>query len=336
MINLSKWGRLWAALFLVAGTAQAHGVRTDVRISLDTPKIAGLVIELHQGDIAPQLVLENRSGKMLEILDAQARPFLRIGNGQVEANVHSAEWQASLNPVAVAQRKSASNAPKWLRIRGEPSYGWFDTRLNTETIQIPQAIVAVGEPVPLARWQIAAVFDGKPLDIQGQFIYQPPLRGIVQAVMRSARELAPGITVALAPGNPPALFLQNHGKQTVHVLDTQGQAFLSIGPDGVRADTSSAAWRAASGIPPDRMSKCGEAARTPQCEPPPQKKSGWQKISAARSTTWLEPRLQYHGAPPADPAQRQTLDAWHLPLQAGQQKIEIYGEYQWIPAPRPR
>lgn len=310
-------GRIAASfLFLLPLATHAHGVRTDIRITLDAPKIAGLIVELHQGDIAPQIVLENRSGKILEILDTAGRPFLRIGPKQVEADVVSHDWKASLNPIERPARIAVPPKPKWRTIRKEPSYGWFDSRLDSEPILIPKPVVAVGKPVKLQDWVIAARLDGKPFGIQGQFVYQPAPQGSVQVVMRSAKALAPGIALMLASGVTPALLIQNRSAQTVSVLDAKGQAFLRIDSQGVRADTSSAAWQAASAVPAH-----------------PQQKAGWQKVSTAKNFSWLEPRLKYRGPAPKDPAKPQTLGEWRLPLLIEQQRIEVSGVYQWVPAP---
>ena len=319
--NLSRFFvvlRMAAGYFLclLPLATHAHGVRTDIRITLDAPRIAGLTVELHQGDIAPQIVLENRSGKTLEILDASGRAFLRIGPKQVEADVVSHDWKASLNPIERPARVGAPQKPRWRTIRKEPSYGWFDSRLDSAPIQIPKPVVAVGKPVKLQDWVIAARLDGKPFQIQGQFVYQPAPKGSVQVVMRSAKVLAPGIALMLASGVTPALLIQNRSAQTVSVLDAKGQAFLRIDSQGVRADTSSAAWQAASAIPAH-----------------PQQKAGWQKVSVAKNFSWLEPRLKYRGPAPEDPAQPQTLGEWRLPFLIDKQRVEVAGIYQWVPAP---
>ncbi len=309
-------GRLAALLLLCVANASAHGVRTDIRVTLEAPAIPGLTVELHQGDIAPQIVLENRSGKLLEILDAEGRVFLRISPAQVEADVHSREWQASLNPAGTS-RETASLTPKWRVIRKAPSYGWFDSRINTEPIQIPKPVTAVGRSAAFSSWRISARLDAQPFDIQGRFIYQPPPEGTVQAILRSSSELAPGIILQLAQGNPPALLIQNRSAKIVSVLDARGQAFLRVAGDGVHANTTSPAWRAASALPDH-----------------PQSRAGWQKVSAARNYSWLEPRLKYRGALPQDRSKPQELGVWRLPLQIGEQRIEIAGVYQWIPAPQ--
>ncbi len=310
-------GRIAALFLLLAENAGAHGVRTDVRIALDAPKISGLTVELHQGDIAPQIVLENRTGKMLEILGSAGQPFLRVGPKQVDADVRSHEWKASLNPIEKPARTPAPQKPQWRTIREQPSYGWFDSRLGVEPVQIPKPVVAVGKPVKLQDWVIAARLDGKPFEIRGEFVYQPTPKGSVQVLMRSSNTLAPGITLQLAPGGTPALLIQNRSDKSVSVLDESDQPFLSIESGGVRANTSSAAWRTASAIPPHPASKVG-----------------WQKISPARSFSWLEPRLKYKGAPLQDPSQAQTLGEWRLPFLIDKQRVEVSGTYQWIPASR--
>ncbi len=274
-------------------------------------------MDLRQGDRTPQIMVKNRSGKMLEIHDRTGQPYLRIGPKQVDADVRSKAWKTGQNPFETPSRSPAVNEREWRTIRKEPSYAWFDSRLDTDSIPIPKSVVSAGKPAKLQNWSIAAVLDGKPLDIRGQFVYQPPPQGSVQAVLRSGSVLAPGITLQLAPGVNPILRIQNHSDKTVKVLDANGRAFLSIDATGVRADTSSAAWQAASAIPSH-----------------PQSRVGWQKVSDARSYSWLEPRLKYKGAPAKDPAAPQQLGEWTLPLQIEDQRRLVAGVYVWTPAPQ--
>lgn len=301
---------------VAAGAAQAHGVRTDIRVTLDAPRVDGLHVELHQGDIAPQLVLENRSGKLLEILDSSGQAFLRVGPKQVEADLNSPDWRASLNPGSLPAAASArgKRAANWQPVRKQPSYGWFDPRINPDPVEIPAALQAVGEEAPISEWKIPARLGGAPLELKGQFVYLPPRRGVVQASLRSGMALAPGVRIMLASGRVPALFLENRSKQIVSVLDARGRAFLSIGPEGVRADTGSAAWRAA-------------APTSAESKP------GWRRISKARSFTWLEPRASWQGPLPRA-SQRRILNHWRVPLRIGDDAIEIAGVNEWVPLPK--
>ncbi len=325
MLIACSRGRVAAPVFFLltsflASGAQAHGARTDIRITLDAPKIAGLRVELHQGDIAPQLVLENRSGKLLEILDTTGQPFLRVGPKKVEADLNSPDWRASLNPRDVPAHAPVASRrePNWKMVLSEPAFGWFDPRINPDPVQIPPEIQAVGIEAPVSAWTIPARLGGEPLDIKGRFFYLPPPRGVVQAALSSTMEVAPGVRVMLAPGRPPALFLENRSKQIVSVLDAQGRTFLSIGPEGVRADTGSAAWKVAAPIRTDS-------------------KPGWRQISKARSFTWLEPRAAWQGPAPR-PAQgdtqRRILNHWRVPLRIGDRQMEIAGVNEWIPSPK--
>lgn len=211
-------------LAALTGAAHSHGARSDVLITLDAPlQTAGVTVQLHQGAIAPQLVLENRSGKLLEIDDARGRPFLRIGPQGVEADVNSAAWRDSLNPVGA----SADGEPRWKKIRTAASHGWFDRRIDPEPLVIPQPITIVGAAAPLGTWRIAARLDDRPIDFHGRFLYRPPPRGRVETALHRA-ELAPGIHLELAAGAVPALLLRNRSGKTVNVLDAQGRVLHRI------------------------------------------------------------------------------------------------------------
>lgn len=205
-------------------------MRSDVSLTLEASANPAITVQLHQGGIAPQLVIENRSGKRLEILDSHGRVFLRVDANGVEADAASSEWQAVLNPLGTLSTPAHTAASQWRKIRNEPSYGWFDLRLNSEPVQVPKEFVLLGQSAPIQPWLIPAWLDGRPYEIRGQFIYQPPQRGRVQTLMRSAAELRPGVQLQLADGTTPALFLHNRSKQIVQVLDEKNKPLHTIKP----------------------------------------------------------------------------------------------------------
>lgn len=216
---------------MLAGfAAHAHGVRSDVSLTLQASADPAVVVQLHQGDIAPQLVIENRSGKRLEILDTHGRIFLRLDKDGVEADTASADWRAVLNPLGTISTPARTAPSQWKKIRKEPSYGWFDLRLNSEPVNVPREFVLLGKSAPLQDWVIPARLDGKPYEIRGQFIYQPPPRGHVQTLLRSSSEWRPGIQLQLAGGRTPALFLRNDSQQTVQVLGANNKPLHTIKP----------------------------------------------------------------------------------------------------------
>lgn len=214
----------------MATAADSHGLRSDVSLTLEVSENPQILVQLHQGTIAPQIVLENRSGQRLEILDSRGQAFLRLDTDGVAADTASPEWRAVLNPLNAVSAPASAGAPRWKKIRRDPSYGWFDLRLNPEPVIVPKELVLLGQSAPIHPWTIPARLNGKPYEIRGQFVYQPPPRGHVQARLRPTNEFPPGLQLQLADGRTPALFLHNGSKQTVQVLDEKNQPLHTIKP----------------------------------------------------------------------------------------------------------
>lgn len=317
---LCKWGRLVAALFIgIAGTVQGHGVSGDIRVDIAPLKIPGLVVELHQDLFEPQLVVSNRTGKRLEILDADGRAFLRIGPVNAEADLASKAFHLSRAAGGGdVHAKTLSETPRWRPVAATPDYGWFDARIATAAIAIPYAIRQIGEEMPFEQWRIPARLGTEAIELRGVFTYTPPPAGVAMAVLLNAGALAPNVLVQISAGPVPAVFLRNTGTQGVAVLDAAGKPYLKIGRDGVWADTGSAAWRRASTLPV------------------PAEKTGWQQISKANSTTWLEPRAAWQGQLPVPLPASGRLNEWRVPLLIGVQKVELLGANQWIARRTPR
>jgi len=309
-------GRLLAALLsgIVASSATAHGVRNDIRVDLAAIKTPGLTVELHQDLFSPQLVVANRTGKLLEILDDEGRVFLRIGPQAAEGDLAAKAFHLSrVSGGGNAHANTLSNTPRWKPIAATPEYGWFDARLQTATLDVPYAIRQIGEEMAFQQWRIPARLGGEPLELRGVFTFTPPPKGVAMATLLNAGALPAGVSVQLSPGPVPALFLRNASAQTVAVLDAEGRPYLKIGRGGVWADVGSAGWRAASSLPQ------------------PAGQRGWQQVSKASSFTWLEPRAAWQGRLPTPLPASGRLNEWQVPLQIGEsQRLVLRGANQWI------
>ena len=313
-----RQGRLLAALFVwvFSQAAQAHGARHDIRVDISPVNVPGLAIELHQDFFSPQLVVSNRSGKMLEILDADGRSFLRIGPHQAEADLASKAYHLTrISGGGDAHANTLSKTPHWRPIAKEPAYGWFDTRIATVTLDIPYAVKQIGAEMPFGEWRIPARLGGAPFELRGVFSYTPPPAGVAIAALQSPSLVAKGVSVQLVPGPVPVIFLRNSSQQTVAVLDDAGKAFLKIGPDGTWADASNPAWRAASPVP-----------LAPG-------KAGWTKLSKATSVSWLEARAAWRGKLPKPLPASGQLNSWQVPLQVGSATVLLRGINRWIARP---
>lgn len=308
-----QWGRVAASLlFLLSGLAHAHAARNDVRVDMAALKVEGVVVEIHQDFLAPQFVVSNRSGKLLEILDAQGRAFLRIGPQKAEADIATEAFhQSRLSGGAAAPKGVLSATPRWRTVNQEPSFGWFDPRIATGALDIPYAIRQIGNEMPFAEWRIPARLGAQAIELRGVFTYTPPLAGAAIAKLLDVAPIASDVQVQLSPGPVPALFLRNGSGQTVAVLDDQGKPFLKISRDGVWADTSSPAWL-----------DSGNAADVTN--------AGWQQISKSNSHSWLEPRAAWRGTLPAPLPADGVLNQWSIPLLLGEQRKTLRGVNQWV------
>ena len=326
MLSLSR-PAIGASLLLMTAApfaALAHGGHSAVRVVLDgvEPSAAGLRVQVYDDHLAPQLVLENASGAPLEILDEHGRAFLRIEPGGVEADLAAAAWYDTLSPggaAGPAAARAAGTPPAWWRVRAQPSWGWFDRRLDRDALALPP--VAIADPVVLGHWRVPARLGERPLEIRGHFLYQPHPAG--QFVARlAAGELAEKVRVALVPGQPPALLLENEAAVPVVVLGAHGEPFLRIGAGGVEANLASPTWqdlgryRGLEVAP----SADGTAAR-------------WTRISLAPRYSWLEPRaaMPSVGMAVRPDNTRSKVKGWEVPVLVGERRAAIRGVVEWVP-----
>ena len=321
--------RIGASLLLMqaaaAGDAFAHEARDAVRVMLDgvEPPVAGLRVQVFDDHLAPQLVLENLSGQVLEILDDAGRAFVRIRADGVEADVAASAWYRSLSPGGApvpAPARDAGAEPDWRAVRSQPSWGWFDPRLARERAAAPPQ---AAEPVAIGQWRVPARLGTKAVEIRGHFLYQPRPGGAYVARLTSGAELAPKVRVTLAPGRPPALLLENGGAEPVSVLGLHDEPFLRVSADGVEANLASPTWQ-------DLGRYRGLAAPTEATGGPPR----WQRVSLAPRYSWLEPRADMPSATLAGPRPDNTrtkVKGWQVPLQVGARRLAIQGVIEWVP-----
>ncbi|WP_101676024.1 hypothetical protein [Alloalcanivorax mobilis] len=308
--------RLLAALLLAAATgwpapALAHGPEASTvkaRLEALPPALRGVKVQV-QTTVAPQLVVENSSTKTLEILDRNGRAFLRIGADGVRADLASPAWyqtQTAARGVPIPGGVGEHAPPHWARVHSEPHWGWFDTRLRTDGIEVPHDVEHAGRPASLSAWSIPVRFDGEPATLQGTFRYQPLPEGVMVSRLTSSPQPAPGVRVSLAPGTVPALFVRNDGKEPVMVLNASGQPYLRIGPDGTAANAAA-----------------------------PRQPPRWVKISDVPRHAWTEPRATYASLNPPEAirqaGKRALVTQWSVPMTRAGEPMAVSGEVYWQP-----
>jgi hypothetical protein len=309
-------------------TVAAHGERNaNVRAVLPSPlpaELAGMRIEVHQ-TVGPQVVFANPTTHVVEVLDDHGLAFLRIGPDGVAGNVAAAAWFQTYGPgVPVpASARSRDGEPRWVRARDEPSFGWFDPRLDASAIELPHAMLDAGVTTEVGRWQIPLRVDGKPVTLAGRFRYKPPPSGAYAATLTSPAEIAPGVRVRLLPGPLPGLLVKNGSRLPLTVLDDGGEPLLRIGPDGVEANVGNAAW-----------ARSGRRTDTP-ANPRPAEPGvpHWQLVARAASYSWLDPRLAGRETPPTTRALTSKGSsepvAWQIPVLLGETPLRLTGTTVW-------
>jgi hypothetical protein len=198
------------SVVVAARMAAAHhaGAASDVVPVLDPPPraLAGITVQLTY-TLGWQLVVENPTGKTLEVLDEIGRSFLRLG-----------------------------------RRAGTTASGWFDPRIRPDRADVARGVLRAGVKTTVGRWVIPMRLNGKALALTGRFETVPPPDGAFRARLTSGDPFA-GVSVTLMPGRVPGLYLVNASAEDVLVVGADGEPFLRIGPGGTSANVRSATWR---------------------------------------------------------------------------------------------
>lgn len=312
----------------VATSARAHGEASDdIVATLDKAGAAlqGIEISLHKTQ-AHQLVIANKTGKVLEILDAQGRPFLRIGAQQVEADMAAAAWYRSYTPGGIGMPAMESNDPRWTAVSKTAAWGWFDVRLRTGDLKVPHKSAERKHSATLGQWKIPVRVDGKPTAISGSFRYTPPPAGQFVARLTVPEQVRPGIHAQVLPGPVPGLYITNTTAETLVVFGRNDEPFIRIGPEGVFANVKSPTWQHSA-----RAEVSSDNKTLADAKAPPQ----WVMTSPSASFSWIETRAAYRrSGPPAGIAKRgvkSELQRWHIPMQLGDTRLELGGATDWVP-----
>jgi hypothetical protein len=318
-------------LLVVAGTfpdrASAHGEssrRVAVTLEPLPARLARVKIQL-QHTLGDQLLIENRSGTPLEVLDDHGVVFLRIGPAGAEANLTAPAWYetVSVDDVPIPPPAHAGATPVWARVATNPAWGWFDRRLRCGAADTHSADGEPGRPPPPGRWTIPLRFGGVPVALHGRCRLAPPPTGVFTPRLTSPEQPFPGVRVQLIAGRVPALYLQNTGDEPVVVLGASGEPFLRIGPGGTSANVRSPTWQ-----------RTGKAEVTTTAPPIDAKAApAWQTQSSTPSYAWIE----FRAAPPANEPPRAaartraTVRRWEVPLRRGAAHAVVSGAIEWMP-----
>ena len=206
-----------AAAVLAPGLAFAHGPdaggEVDVRLDPLAPELAGVRAQVHR-TVAYQLVVENPTERVLEVLDERGVAFIRIGPTGVEGNVEAPAWYRGYAPEgrvppSLLERIKTGKPPeaRWVRARREPTWGWFDARLDPEANEAAHAA---------RRFEVPVRISGVASALRGRFVPQPKRSGTLSARLLSAPELAPGVSISLVPGRVGSFLLRSDSPGAGH------------------------------------------------------------------------------------------------------------------------
>jgi hypothetical protein len=312
------WTLLLAAV-LAPLAALAHGGDSRVRPVLGDlpPELAGVRVEVHR-TVAPQLVLHNPTGHTIEVLDPEGVAFLRVGPRGTEGNLAARAWYTTYGPGMKPPETLDASAPRWVRARAEPTFGWFEPRIDASDIVVPPPLAQAGRPADLGRFEIPLHVDGRPIVLAGSFRFEPAPSGAYAPKLTSPADLAPGVRVRLLPGRNAGLFVESSSPHVLTVLDEAGAPFLRIGPEGVDANVASAAWRRSGRGTVDAVTAAGGTA-------------AWRRVSSSPRFGWIDPRAGH--AKDAVPSDCDATETWQVPMQLGDRPLHVTGEVAWRNAP---
>lgn len=322
----------FAVLLCTPGLAAAdHPSDTSVTASLgEKPsELEGVTLQV-QDTQGPQMVVENTADETLEVYDAKGVPFLRIGPGGVEANSKAKTFYETYGPEGTlvpedareATDEEASDSPEWTRVSEKRSWGWFDHRLETEGVEVPEEVSHAGQPASFGGWEVPVRLGGSETSLEGSYRYEPSPEGTYVASVTSEPEDSEVVTqISQGYGGATALLLQNEGEDTVTVLDGGGDPAIEIGPDEVRVNVGSPVGREAnrSATAGTTGGASGSGQETTDAEQP-----RWEVVSGGSSFTWQDPRLRPDG-------QSRKDISWEIPLESSGEKDSIEGVIEWEP-----
>ncbi len=312
-----------------AARAEAHSEIPGFRNVLDavTPAVAEVEIDVVTS-AADQLVAQNPTTTLLEVLADGGETFLRISAAGVEANLASPDWYRSATPEGdgrVPPTASAGAPAEWVPVSKMSSWGWFDHRLHeqrAETAPGRSTRRAAGDgSVRLASWTVPMRYGSQDLTVTGhrEFV-RPP--GRFRAALTDEID---GVRGGVVEGTVPAVSIAVASGRSLVVLGEGGEPMARVGPTGAEANVASPTWRltaASGGAVPDGTVGVDELPR-------------WQPLGPGSTLTWLEPRARYPDPLPPTPilrARRTTVvRTWKVPVELDGRSTELIGTTSWVP-----
>ncbi len=312
---------MWAAFAYGHGNGSGDDKGTVHAVLDPLPaELSELRIQLRR-TLAPQLLVANPTDKPLIIDDESGRPFLRIGPGHAEGDLGAAAFHRTNTLMAPgAIPAEASEDPRWAKVEATPNWGWFDLRLRTDSVEVPDQAIHDGEKASIGTWSIPVQYGDTESVISGHFEYRPDPAGIIQANVADLGALQGKAMVRAMPGSDrPGLFVSYFGDTPMTLLGEQGEPFLRFSQEGVEANRHSQTWAS--------VAQAGAPSFLETSEPTSVR---WARVSKGKSYGWIEPRASYSG-PVEDTSSQAVVKRWQIPVLIGDSSTEIQGETEWFP-----
>lgn len=158
---------------LPAALAEGHQGNSNFRsviTAITPPGLAeGLKAEVVNFD--DHVVLENRSGKDVEILGYNNEPYARImADGTVEVNLNSPSHYLNEDRFAgveLPERADKDAKPSWNRVGTDGRFEWHDHRSHFMAKGVPPQVTDESVKTKVFDYQIPIRVDGRPAKIEG-------------------------------------------------------------------------------------------------------------------------------------------------------------------------
>lgn len=306
------------AAVLAAGPAQAHEADPRIVTTLDavTPALPAQVVVQVQAGIATQLVADNPTPTVLEVVGSTGRPFLRLSSAGVLADVGAEEFFTTSNPNGAAPSSVQDGPVKWVQISRGSSWGWYDHRLHPEELVAPADELREAQ---LGRFEVPLRYGTLEAVARGVVGFRP----LLGSFLVSADPGPAALSVQALPGRLPGLFLSVPAGADVAVAGRDGEPFLRITDRGVEVNERSRTHVE------DRQARGQDAG-------PPATTPAFRLVApGTRSYTWLDARLRYPADLPPEPALRASgptlVERWEVPVRVDGQMLSLTGAITWVP-----
>lgn len=166
-VVLSRWAvplRVGEVRATVTGETVAGPAAGMVaaRLVSDAEPADGVRVTLLPG-VASGLLVEVGEGRTVVVRGETGEPFLRLLEGQVEANLSSPTWHRVGGSGVEATSVDADASPDWQRVASGRQYGWIEPRAAAPEVD--------GDPPDgqvLSTWAVPIEVDGRPSSIVGE------------------------------------------------------------------------------------------------------------------------------------------------------------------------